>query len=61
VQLRVVRHDARGRPNVERVTLHWIDVRTGVALKRQTVTHFANGQQMAAATWQIERLEGPNS
>ena len=57
VQLRITRHDAGGRPDVQLVSLHWIDVRTGVALKRQVVTRYAGGRQVAATTWQIDALD----
>lgn len=60
VQLRVIRHDARGRPDVKRITLHWIDVRTGIGLKRQTVTELAGGQQSADTTWRVEQIDGAN-
>lgn len=61
VQLRIVRHDTWGRPGVRRVALHWIDVRTGVALKRQTVTQLASGQELLNTTWQVEQLQEANS
>lgn len=61
VQLKVVRHDTWGRPEVKRVALHWIDVRTGVALKRQTVTQLASGQELLNTTWQVEQLRADNS
>lgn len=61
VQLKVVRHDAWGRPEVKRIALHWIDVRTGIELKRQTVTQLAGGQQLFDTTWRVEELLGANS
>lgn len=61
VQLRIVRHDTWGRPEVKRVALHWIDVRTGVALKRQTVTQLASGQELLNTTWRVEQLREANS
>lgn len=56
VQLRVVRHDARGRTHVQRESLHWIDVRTGIALKRQTVTRLSSGEQQVFTTWRVQQL-----
>jgi len=56
VELRVIRHDARGRPNVQREALHWIDMRTGVALRRQTVTQSSDGEQRLYTTWQVDQL-----
>lgn len=56
VQLRVVRHDAYGRPNVLREALHWIDVRTGIALKRQTVTRLPSGERQVYTTWRVQQL-----
>lgn len=57
IQLRVVRHDVRGRLNVRRVVLHWMDVKTGVALKRQTVTDLSDSQQQVFTTWKFEHME----
>ena len=56
VLLRVVKHDARGRARVRAETLNWIDVRTGIALKKQSVTQLADGSRTAATTWAVERL-----
>lgn len=56
VQLQVVRHDAHGRPNVRRETLHWIDVQTGIALKQQTVTRLSSGERQVHTTWQVQQL-----
>ncbi len=56
VQLRIVRHDARGRSNVRSVTLYWIDVRTGIALRQQVVTEMDDGRSMANDVWRIESL-----
>lgn len=55
VQLRVVRHDVRGRPNVRREALHWIDVRTGIAMKRQSVTRLS-GERQVSTTWRVQQL-----
>ncbi len=56
VLLRLVKHDEHGRAQVKAESLHWIDANTGVALKTQTVTRFADGQQSVATTWQVERF-----
>lgn len=56
VQLRIVRHDARGRPEVRSVTLYWIDVRTGIALREQVVTEMDDGQTIADDVWRVESL-----
>jgi len=61
VELRVIRHDARGRPNVQREALHWIDMRTGVALRRQTVTQSSDGEQRLYTTWQVDQSADPAS
>ena len=56
VQLRIVRHDARGRPEVRSVTLYWIDVRTGIALRQQVVTEMDDGRSVADDVWRVESL-----
>ena len=61
VQLRIVRHDARGRPDVQREALHWIDVKTGIALKRQTVTRLSSGEQQVFTTWRVQQLTDGSS
>lgn len=61
ILVRMVKHDAFGRPNVQAETLHWIDARTGIALQRQVVTHLANGESRADVTWRIEELSGVRS
>jgi len=42
---------------VRRQALHWIDVRTGIALKRQTVTRLSSGEQQVFTTWRVQQLE----
>jgi hypothetical protein len=61
ILVRMIKHDAFGRPNVQAETLHWIDARTGIALQRQVVTHLANGESRADVTWRIEDLAGVRS
>lgn len=56
VQIRVVRHDAHGRPHVRREAMHWIDVHTGIALKRQTVSRLLNGEQQVHTTWRVDQV-----
>ena len=56
VLLRAVKHDAHGRAQVQVETLAWVDVETGIPLKRQAVTRLADGRRQAATTWQVERL-----
>lgn len=55
VKLKIVRHDAFGRSNV-RVSEHWIDRRTGILLKRQSITRLATGETERFTTWQVTRL-----
>lgn len=56
VKLKIVRHDAFGRPTV-RMSTQWIDRRTGILLKRQSITKLASGRQEAFTTWQITDLK----
>lgn len=56
VQIRVVRHDAHGRPHVRREAMHWIDVRTGIALQRQTVSRLPSGEQQVHTTWRVDQV-----
>lgn len=58
VQLRVVRHDAFGRSNTQ-VSNQWLDRKTGVLLKRQTVTVLASGEQQFFTTWRVTQLAFP--
>lgn len=56
VQLRIIRHDASGRPDVRSVTLYWIDTRTGIALRQQVVTEMDDGRTAAEDVWRVESL-----
>ena len=58
VLVRMVKHDVGGRPQVRAETLHWIDARTGIALKRQVVTRQGNGKKRVYTTWRVEQLDG---
>ena len=53
VELRVVRHDAEGRPDVRAETLYAIDRATGVMLRCQSVTPMADGEVTKTTSWQI--------
>lgn len=55
---RVVKHDELGRAQVRAETLHWVDARTGIVLKRQVVTRLADGVTRMDTTWRVERLDG---
>jgi hypothetical protein len=56
VLLRIVRHDAHGRPNVRAISLHWVDARTGIVLKQQVMTEMDNGQKVTSDVWSVESL-----
>ncbi len=56
VQLRRVLHDALGRHDVRAEALIWVDQATGIALRRQTITHMADGGQNAVTTWDVRDL-----
>jgi hypothetical protein len=56
LELKVVQHDAQGRPQVRAETHHWIDRATGVMLKEQSVTPMQEGGQMTTTTWEIASL-----
>ena len=55
--LRVVRHDAGGRPDVRAETRYTIDRATGVMLRRESVTPMADGEVTTTTSWQIGSLE----
>jgi hypothetical protein len=55
-QLRIIRHDAHDRPHVRQVSLHYVDLRTGIVLKRQVVTEMDDGEELVTEVWRVERL-----
>ncbi|MEJ0018207.1 MAG: hypothetical protein WDN25_16915 [Acetobacteraceae bacterium] len=57
VELRVVRHDAFGRPDVRAETRYTIDRATGVMLRRASVTPMANGEVTTTTNWQVGVLQ----
>lgn len=58
LELRVVRHDALGRPDVRAETRYTIDRTTGVLLRRESVTPMADGEVTKTTSWQIGSLSG---
>jgi hypothetical protein len=54
--LRVVRHDALGRPDVRAETRYTIDRATGVLLRSENVTPMADGGVTTTTGWQIGTL-----
>lgn len=56
LELRVVRHDAEGRPDVRAETHYAIDRATGVMLRCQSVTPMADGAVTTTTSWQIGTL-----
>ncbi len=56
LELRVVRHDAAGRPEVRAETRYAIDRATGVLLRSQSVTPMADGAVTTTTSWQIDQL-----
>jgi hypothetical protein len=56
LELRVVRHDAAGRPEVRAETRYAIDRATGVLLRSQSVTPMADGEVTTTTSWQVDRL-----
>jgi hypothetical protein len=56
VELRVVRHDAGGRPDVRAETRYTIDRATGVMLRSESVTPMADGAVTTTTSWQIGTL-----
>jgi hypothetical protein len=59
LELRVVRHDAAGRPDVRAETRYAIDRATGVLLRSQSVTPMADGAVTTTTSWQIEQIDKP--
>lgn len=57
LELRVVRHDANGRPDVRAETRYTIDRATGVMLRRETVTPMADGEVTTTTSWQVGSLD----
>jgi hypothetical protein len=55
--LRVVRHDAYGRPDVREETHYAIDRATGVLLRSESVTPMANGEVSRTTSWRIGSLQ----
>jgi hypothetical protein len=56
LELRVVHHDAHGRPRVRAEAHYWIDRATGILLRRQSVVPMANGKLQTTTTWQISAI-----
>jgi hypothetical protein len=56
LELRVVRHDALGRPDVRAETRYAIDRATGVMLRSEDVTPMADGGVTKTLGWQIANL-----
>ena len=57
LELRVVRHDALGRPDVRAETHYSIDRATGVLLRSEDVTPMADGGVTTTTGWQIGSLD----
>jgi hypothetical protein len=57
LELRVVRHDALGRPGVRAETRYTIDRATGVLLRSENVTPMADGGVSTTTGWQIGTLD----
>jgi hypothetical protein len=57
LELRVVRHDALGRPDVRAETRYTIDRATGVLLRSENVTPMADGGVTTTTSWQIGSLD----
>jgi hypothetical protein len=57
LELRVVRHDALGRPDVRAETRYTIDRATGVLLRSENVTPMADGGVTRTTGWQIGALD----
>jgi hypothetical protein len=57
LELRVVRHDALGRPDVRAETRYSIDRATGVLLRSESVTPMADGQVSTTTGWRIGSLD----
>jgi hypothetical protein len=57
LELRVVRYDALGRPEVRAETRYMIDRRTGVLLRSESVTPMADGKVTTTTSWQVGKLD----
>jgi hypothetical protein len=57
LELRVVRHDAEGRPEVRAETRYMVDRETGVMLRSEIVTPMADGDVMKTTSWRIGTIE----
>jgi hypothetical protein len=57
VELRVVRYDAHGRPDVRAETHYAVDRATGVLLRQQSVTPMADGKVTTTTSWQVGTLD----
>src|SRR5579863_6907136 len=55
-KVRVVRKDAPGGKEVTAETLYWLDRRSGVPLREQTVTKLEDGQTWHITTWDVSAL-----
>jgi len=56
VKLRIVKHDALGRPGVAAESVCWIDGVTGIPLKKEVVTRMADGDVERTTTWRVVSL-----
>lgn len=56
IKLKIVKHDALGRPGVTAESLCWIDGLTGIPLEKQVVTRMANGEVERTTTWRVVAL-----
>ncbi len=61
IKLRIVRHDAHDRPGVKAESLYWLDRLTGIPLKKEVVTHMADGDVQRTTTWRVVALEATAS
>jgi hypothetical protein len=57
LELRVVRHDAQGRPQVRAETRYAVDLATGVMLQCESVTPMADGEVKKTTSWHIDSLQ----
>ncbi|MDE2199224.1 MAG: hypothetical protein KGJ41_09380 [Rhodospirillales bacterium] len=57
VALRMVWHDALGRGEVRAERRIWIDQASGIALRRETITPMASGQDSRVVTWDVASLD----
>jgi hypothetical protein len=58
IELKIVLHDALGRPHVQAEHAYWIDVQTGIPLEKQTVTRLADGNVWRSTNWRVVQLDG---